>query len=206
LNAEGGVVLTFLALWVGVVALTVVIMARRGHSWFSWAVLGGALGPLAWPLALRELAADRRADEPDADGDVLIAVAPWERSPEPILGSLGRVRPPARTATLVTVLDAEDATTPAGRAIVEAAEARLRSFAVAVSSSGLVAGPVEHRVRYGRAADELARLARAGGFEWIVLGSGGSRTQHLLHGRTRTRLERLIPVPVVRTERERVAV
>lgn len=199
--------LAYLVVWVAIVVLTVVLMAHRGHSWFSWAILTGALGPLAWPLALREVVADRRTTRqpPSTVGDVLIALVPRAGSADPILGAVRQVDPPVRSATLVAVLDAEDAATPAGRAAAADAEALLARSCRMLKSAGLVSGQVEHRVLYGRPADEIARLAASGSFRAIVLGPCGPRRHHLLHGCTRARLERRTSVPLKPTREAEVS-
>jgi hypothetical protein len=187
----------FLVLWLAVAVATTVVMARRGHSWFSWAVVATAFGPLAWPLAVRELLTDRTTvAEPPVEGDVLVAVPPWVRSPRPILAAISAVDPPPREVTLATILDAEDATTVAGRTARTEREAILRRCAGEVGASGLVNGPVRWQLRYGRPADELAELARAGGYREVVLGPSGSAIHHLLHGHTRSRLAHLTSIRV----------
>jgi hypothetical protein len=182
-------VLVFLALWLAVVVVTAVVMAHGGHGWFSWAVVAAAFGPLAWPLAIRELLADRTTvAEPAMEGDVLVAVAPWTCSAEEVLEALALLDPPPRAVTLATVLDAEDASTVSGRVAGSERRAFLRRCASEIEASGVVDGPVRWQLRYGRVADQLAELARAGGYRSIVLGSSGSVVHHLLHGHTRSRL------------------
>jgi hypothetical protein len=197
-DAEGGVVLAFLALWLAVIVVTAVVMAHRGHSWFYWAVVTTAFGPLAWPLAVRELLADRTAvTESPPEGDVLVAVAPWTGSAEPIVDALLGMAPPPRAVTLVTVLDAEDEATIAGRAAADEHEASLRRLAGEIEATGVARGPVRWGLRYGRAADVLAELARGGGHREIVLGPSGSAIHHLLQGHTRPRLAHLTPTRVL---------
>lgn len=195
--------LAFLSLWGANLVLTVLFMTHRGHSWFPWALLAGVLGPLVWPLAAREVRADRRsADQlPPTGGEVLIAVAPWAGSAHPDARTVRRVGPPVRGATFVSVLDAEDAGTPAGRAAAEEAEAGLTHRCRDLVSAGLIEGPVERLILYGRPGDEIARLAASGEFRAIVLGGCGSIGHHLLHGCTRARLERRTSVPIVTPER-----
>lgn len=184
--------LAFLALWSAVIVVTSVVMAHRGHSWFSWAVLATAFGPLAWPLAIRELLADRTAvAEPAVEGDVLVAIAPWTRSPEQILEAVADIDPPPRAVTLATVLDAEDAITLSGRAACGEHEVFLRRCADEIDRSGVVGEPVRWELRYGRVPDVLAELARSGAYRSILLGSRGSAIHHLLHGHTRIRLGQL---------------
>jgi Na+-translocating ferredoxin:NAD+ oxidoreductase RnfD subunit len=167
--------LAFLGLWLAIVVITAVVMAHRGHSWFSWAVVAAAFGPLAWPLAVRELLADRRSvAETPVEGDVLVAVAAWADSTAPILEALRELDPPPRAVTLATVLDAEDERTIAGRAAADEREEFLRRCASEVEASGAVGGPVRWELRYGRVPDELAELARAGAHRCIVLGPSGS--------------------------------
>ena len=190
--------LAFLVLWLAVVVVTTVVMAHHGHGWFSWAVVATAFGPLAWPLAIRELLAERTTvARPATEGDVLVAVAPWTRSTEQILEALAEVDPSPRAVTLATVLDTEDASTVSGRAASGDREAFLRRSASEIETSGVVECPVRWQIRYGRAADELAEVARAGGYRSIVLGSSGSVLHHLFHGHTRPRLAHLTSTRIV---------
>jgi hypothetical protein len=184
--------------WVLIAALTTLLMAHRGHSWFQWAVISGTLGPLSWPLVARELLTEERpAVAPPVEVDVLVAVPPWITSIEPMLDAVRRLEPLARTATLASVLDAEDATTVAGRAVAEELEALMVRCGRALVAEGLVEPPVECRILYGRPADELARFAAAGGFRAIVLGPDAPRSHHLLKGHSRARLQRLTRLPVM---------
>jgi universal stress protein family protein len=187
--------LALIGAWTAVVVVTALVMARHGHAWFTWAVLATALGPLSWPLAYHAVTRRTPLDTPPAD-QLLIAVAPWVASPEPILTTLRTIEPHGR-ATIATVLEAEAAATAGGRAEVRGTEAELQRFADELVSSGLVQGPVTCRVLFGRAADELARLAQVGGYRAIVVGPSGSWMHHLLQGHTRARLERHTSVPVI---------
>jgi nucleotide-binding universal stress UspA family protein len=177
-----------LVVWLFAAAATSLFMAHRGHSWFGWAIIGGALGPLSWPLAAYTVWSDRPSDaEPPVDADVLVAVPPWLGSP-----------------TLASVLDAEDATTPGGRAKAAELDALLARCAEALRAEELVEPPVERRILYGRPADELARYVASGDFRAIVFGPDASAAHHLLRGHVRARLERLASVPVFSARRERV--
>jgi hypothetical protein len=190
--------LASVAIWVALAGLTSLYMAHRGHSWFSWAILALALGPLSWPLAARAVLADARPDEvPRATGDVLVAVPPWVCSPEPVVEAVRRADLQVGEATLVSVLEAEDAQTPAGRAATEEMQALLVRCGEELLGAGLVEGTVEHYVLFGRAADELARLADAGPFRAIVLGPAATWGHHLVQGHTGHRLRRLTAVPVL---------
>lgn len=183
--------------WVLIAVLTTLLMAHRGHSWFQWAVISAALGPFSWPLvAYTLLTEDRPKVAPLVDADVMVAVPPWITSVEPIVEAVRRLEPLAQTATLASVLDAEDANTKAGRAAALDLEALLVRCGEALVAKGLVEPPVEHQILYGRPADELARFADAGGFRAIVFGPDAPWTRHLVQGHIRARLQRLTEVPV----------
>jgi hypothetical protein len=191
-------VVAVIVVWVLVAALTTSFMARRGHAWFQWAVVGAAMGPLSWPLAAYTLRTDGRAVTPlPVEADVLVAVPPWVTSVDPILESIRVLEPLARTATLVSVLETEAETTVAGRGTAEELDGLLARCGDALVAAGLVDPPVERRILYGRPADELARFAAAGGFRAIVLGPSARRPFTWVRGRTRARLERLTDIPVV---------
>jgi len=188
--------LTLIGAWATVVVVTVLFMAHKGHSWFTWAVLSTTLGPLSWPLAVHAMKERTPVDAPP-DDQLLIAVAPWVPSPEPILSTLRTIEPRVARATVVTVLEAEASATAGGQAVVEGTQFELERFAGELVSSGLVQGPVTCKVLFGRAADELARLAQLGAYRAIVVGPSGSRMHHVLQGHTRARLERQTSVPVI---------
>lgn len=191
--------------WVLIAILTTLLMAHRGHSWFQWAVVSAALGPLSWPLVAYTLfTEDRTHVAPPVDADVLVAVPPWITSVEPIVDAVRWLEPLAQTATLASVLDAEDANTDAGRAAELELEALLVRCGVALVAEGLVEPPVAHRILYGRPADELARFAAAGGFRAIVFGPDAPWARHLVQGHTRARLQRLTGVPVFPVRRSEV--
>ena len=195
----------YVVVWVLIAVLTTLFMAHRGHSWFPWAVISGALGPVSWPLAAYTVLSEESRDfEPPVEVDVLVAVPPWLRSPEPIVEAVRHLEPLSRTATLASVLDAEDASTRAGRVAAEELDALLARCGDALVAEGLVEAPVERRILYGRPADELARFAAAGGFRAIVFGPDASRAHHLLQGRTRARLQRLTAIPVYSAHRQQV--
>lgn len=198
---------TALIVWFSIAVLTTLFMAHRGHAWFPWAFISGALGPLSLPLAAYTVWSEQPRDvEVPVETDVLVAFPPWLRSPEPIVEAVRGLEPLSRTATLASVLDAEDATTPAGREKAEELDALLARCAEALVAEGLVEPPVERRILYGRPADELGRFAAAGGFRAIVFGPDASRGHHLLQGHTRARLERLAGVPVFSARRMEVVV
>lgn len=197
--------LVYVAVWAAIAVLTTLFMAHRGHSWFPWAIISGALGPIAVPLAAYTVMSEEPGDvEPPVEVDVLVAVPPWLRSPEPIVEAVRRLEPLSRTATLASVLDAEDARTRAGKTAAEELDALLARCGEALVAEGLVEAPVERRILYGRPADELARFAAAGGFRAIVFGPDASRAHHLLQGHTRARLQRRTAVPVFADRRQQV--
>jgi nucleotide-binding universal stress UspA family protein len=195
--------LAFIVVWLAIVVGTTFVMARLGHSWFTWAVLSMALGPLSWPLAIGAERAQRQLTPSVSPhpGDALVGVAPWARSPDAIRDCLVAAADRAHGATLVCVVDAEDATTPAGEAAWREAELDLLRCAEALEASGVVRGHVDCHLAFGRAADELARLAESGGYGVIVLGSCGSRAHHVLHGHVASQIRRRTSIPVVRGSR-----
>ena len=130
----------------------------------------------------------------------------WITSVEPIVEAVRRLEPLAQTATLASVLDAEDANTKAGRAAALDLEGLLVRCGEALVAKGLVEPPVEHQILYGRPADELARFADAGGFRAIVFGPDAPWTRHLVQGHIRARLQRLTEVPVFPVRRSELTV
>lgn len=188
-----------LGIWLVIVVVTVGVMAHRGHSWFAWFWLSATLGPLCWPLAASTLVRDRRevVQNVSRHGGLLVAVAPWVRSLEPLRPVLATVTVRDAGATLVSVLDAEDATTVSGKEETRETERRLAELAETIESWGFVEGRVDYRVAFGRPADVLSEIASRGGYGAIVLGPTGTLAHRLLHGNTRARLRRLATVPII---------
>jgi nucleotide-binding universal stress UspA family protein len=196
-----------LVIWGAIVVVTVVVMARRGHSWFTWFWLSAVLGPLCWPLAADTLVRDRRGGVKDVPrhGGLLIAVAPWVRSLEPLRGVMSNLTIRDAGATLVCVLDAEDATTVSGKETTRETERRLAAFAKTVKSWGFIEGPVDYRVEYGRPADVLSEIASKGGYAAIVLGPTGTLRHRVLHGSIPSRLRRRTSVPMISAPESEIA-
>jgi hypothetical protein len=188
-----------LGIWVAIAAVTVFVMARRGHSWFTWFWLSAVFGPLSWPLAVDTVVRERRGSVNGVPrhGGLLIAVAPWLQSLEAIRRVVSNVAIRDAGATLVCVLDAEDAATSAGKETTRETERRLAELAEKVASWGLVEGRIDYRIAYGRPPDALAELATKGGYGAIVLGPSGRVPHRILHGNTRARLRRRTSVPII---------
>lgn len=188
--------------WMGLALALSVVMARRGHDSFQWALLGVVLGPLAIPLAIahREKAvvppdADLRPGEP---GRVLVGVRPGTNlgAVAPALSHLAAIAGPV-PVSVASVLDAEACERPTRHEVLAETERFLDEAARALVDAGVASEPVERHVLYGDPATALAKLADDCRCALIAVGAGEPLTRRVLHGSTRTSLLRHATVPVL---------
>lgn len=186
------------AAWVAFGIAAALVMHRRGHDTFSWAVLFIVLGPLALPVAV---SVDRHPPpEPEPPGgnrsgalDALVAhdgTAPADAALDAALSVFGAA---LTSVTIAAVVDAEAVTTVRGRTTIEEAERRLSS--VARRAADVVQAPVDTIVLHGEPAHTLERFAADHGYEVIVAGSHCATSKRLAAGSS-------VPVligPAVRT-------
>lgn len=180
--------------WVAIGVVLSVVLGRRGHSGFSWFVLGVVLGPLAVALAVSAWAGERaeaRVLAPSAatdEGCVDVLVG-FDESPESraavdaaveLMGTrLGRL-------TLATVIpfDGGSALERSAAAVLEVEAQRL-----AWLTPGL-------EVLRGHPATALETRATEDGYELLAAGTRGAGHAHLF-GSTAGDLARGSKVPIL---------
>jgi nucleotide-binding universal stress UspA family protein len=190
-------ILTGLA-WLAIGLLTGLLMARRGHSWFAWTLLGTVLGPLVVPLVLLELRSEGglrdRVLETGSAGtgnvDVLVGI---DGSPESraVIAEVIRVMHPGRL-TLAAVLELGSERTPAGLEDERRATAELE--AAAASAPRLSPELVLLR---GAPADALRSYAEEQRFDVLAVGTRGRGASKVLLGSVASGLAQRSPIPVL---------
>lgn len=194
------VVLSVVGLWLAVGVLLGLAMGHRGHSGFSWLVLGSLLGPLAVVLALDS----RRHDEAlnpvaltqpviDHRTGCVDVLAGYDGSPESVV-ALGAAAdllgPRLGRLTVATVVPFDGGAEGERRAT-----AALRGFA---EQGGRAEALVtECTVLHGRPAEALRDLATQEGYEMIVVGTRGSGLSKRILGSAASDLARGSAVPVL---------
>lgn len=184
------------AAWLAVGALAVVVMHRRGHDVFGWAILFLFLGPIAIPVAV---SADRHPppepSRPAAPGDFDILVA-HDGSPQAdaALDCVLALCPRATSLTLAAVVDLEAPSTVRGRGTIHDAQNGLDQVSRRVES--VSSCPVHTVVLHGEPARTLEAYAVEHGYELIVAASGATGATHTHRGFVR-RLASGSSIPVL---------
>jgi nucleotide-binding universal stress UspA family protein len=191
-------VLAVIAAWVAVGAVAVLVMRRRGHDVFAWAILFLVLGPLAIPLAL---SADRDRPVESESGfrpgalDVLVAFDGSPAASAALSALLELFAEQMTSLMLAAVVDIEAATTVRGheterdmRERLDAAKGGLHRFP---------AGHAETIVLHGDPAHVLAKFAAEHEYELIVVGCSGPGGARVLRGSVARRLAAGTSVPVL---------
>ena len=186
--------------WASIGILAGLLMARQGHSWFAWTVLGAVLGPIAVPLIIFELRHYRGVQGhvltagSSAAGpvDALVGI---DGSPESLAALDGVVRlmgPRLGRLTLAAVIEHAYQKTPAGREEEKRARARLEGAAKSISPMS-----AETVLLQGQPADALSRHADREGHNVIAIGSRGQGASKAILGSVASRLARHSPTPVL---------
>ena len=194
----------FLAVVLGVWAVCglviAVVMGRRGHSPFSWGVIGLVFGPLTFVLAVQAIVEERTAQpRPVHRGgggaggvDVLVGIdsspeasAALEKVVALLDGRIGRL-------TLATVADYESVSTGAGRERRDELDALLERHALP-----FVTHDPDTVILPGRPAEALAGYAREHGYDLVVIGSRGAGRSKAVLGSVASALARGIGIPVL---------
>ena len=176
-------VIAVAAAWLAFGAVAAVLMHRRGHETFSWAVLFLFLGPIAVPLAIsadRHPPAEPPRPLPMGGLDVLVAHDGSTDADAALDTALGLLGDRMTSLTLAAVLDLEAASTVRGREAQHEAEARLAAVIDALADRTTV--PLASVVLFGEPAAALQHFAGENGYEVVVAGNGTahriSRHQH----------------------------
>lgn len=173
-----------LGVWVLIGVLTAFAMARRGHSAFSWGLLGAVFGPLVIPLVI-EAIAEERDREPRvlhagarATGSlsVLVGIDGSEESVAALDAAVILFGPRLRRITLAEVVSYEAAGGTPSEVRDEAA-AELERLADSVRTLD-----PDTLLLAGRPAEALVEATVGGGYHVLVVGSRGRGAAKALLG------------------------
>ncbi len=188
-----------LVIWVSFGAVAVLILRRRGHDPFGWAIAFLALGPLAVPLAV---SADRHPppDPPTAVHggplDVLVAHDGSPQASAALDAALALMGRGVTSLTLADVVYAEEAITFSGRETVQSAQERLQGLSDRLAAA--TSAPVDTVVLYGAPARALDHFAAQHGYALVVAARGGGHgASPLVRRRVAHRLVATASVPVL---------
>jgi nucleotide-binding universal stress UspA family protein len=191
-------ILVVVIAWLAFGALAVVLMWRRGHDAFSWAIVFLVLGPLALPIAVsadRQRPAETVGRPHPGSFDVLVAHDGSQAASDALAAVLEMFSPSMTSLTLAAVIDIEAATTVRGRGTEQDAQARLDEIASRIDGRGQV--DVEAVVLHGDPAVALAEFAEQHGYELLVVGGSGPGGSRVLRGSVARRLAVGGKVPVL---------
>jgi nucleotide-binding universal stress UspA family protein len=196
---QGGPVLALyvLAAWLALGAIAVLVMRRRGHDPYGWALLFLFLGPIVLPAAI---SADRsRPPEPPrpvpkGELDVLVAHDGSPAAADALDAALKLMGSQMTSVTLATVVDVETRTTVAGAETERRAQERLAVLAGGLQV--LPSGGAGTVVLHGDPPHALAQYAAENGYELIVVGGSGPGGVRVRRGSMARRLASLSPVPL----------
>lgn len=186
------------AAWVVIGAVAVVVMRRRGHDTFSWALTFLFFGPFALPAAV---SADRlrppEAVTPSHDGglDVLVAHHGSPEASAALDAALNLLGHHMTSLTLATVVDIEVETMVSGRETLHEAHERLDALARDVAAA--TAAPIDTVVLHGDPVHALENFAVEHGYELIVTGSHRASASHLIRGSVARKFSKGASVPVL---------
>jgi nucleotide-binding universal stress UspA family protein len=196
--------LLVVAAWVVIGVAAGIVMGRRGHGRYVWALTGALLGPLVVPLVF---ASSRRVERspapmpapayggaPSGQLDVVVGVDGSQDATGALMTALALFGPMIGRLTVAIVVDYDVASmgTPPG--------ARESAQKILEENARRAAG-VLHRephavVLSGQPADALAAYAREGGYDLVVVAPRGRGASRLLFGSVATTLARGVGVPV----------
>lgn len=195
------IVLIAIAAWVALGVALTLIMGRRGHNPFGWAVLGALLGPFAVLLAVEAVLDERRASRATlriavpADGsvDVMVGIDGSPEATGAMHAALDILGPRVRRLTLVAVRPYDEVSGDE-----RPLRAELDRHAELVEADlARVGGRCGVLLLTGRPADELLREAHERGYDLLVVGARGRGLTKALLGSVATQLSSKAKVPVL---------
>jgi nucleotide-binding universal stress UspA family protein len=184
--------------WLAVGLVAVVVMRRRGHDTFAWAILFLSLGPLALPLAV---SSDRhpppQPNAPPHDGrlDVLVTHDGSANATAALHAALNLLGTQVTSLTLAAVVDLEAASTVRGRGTQRETQARLGDLARDVAT--VTTAPVDTVILFGKPTVALQRFAAEQGYELIVVAERYAESSRLIRRRAARKPGSASPVPVL---------
>jgi nucleotide-binding universal stress UspA family protein len=190
--------------WVVIGLVAGIVMGRRGHNAFGWAVIGCVLGPLVVPVALSSIRGDRETRSvtlaPGAPGsgriDVLVGIDGSVESHAAVGAVVALLGDRIRNLTLAAVLD-QEALRPNWTTDDQAsAESTLAEAARTVAATDL--GIVPQTVLLaGAPARALLERATSTGADLIAIGTRGRGASTAVLGSVATKLAANTEVPVL---------
>jgi nucleotide-binding universal stress UspA family protein len=192
------------AVWVSVGVIIAVVMARRGHSAFTWLVLGCSLGPLAIPMAIHarddEAVSPRRiaVGAPGSSGgpvNVLVGIDGSDEARGALRSVVQLLGPRLGRLTLASVIDFDAARTEAPLYERDRAVAELEACAQLARDAGCPSP--ETVLLAGAPSEALVHHARERADELLVIGTRGRGASKLILGSVAARLARHADLPVL---------
>lgn len=179
--------------WVAIGVVAVLLMRRRGHDTFAWAVLFMFLGPIAVPLAVssdRHHPTEPPRPLPPGGLDLLVAHDGTPDAHAALDSALALFGNHMTSVTLAAVVDLEAPSTVRGRDTQREAQERLDALTGDVAAR--TSAPVGTVILYGEPATALQHFAIDNDYELIVAGSVGARSH--VGGRRIGRTRKSVPV------------
>lgn len=201
---SGTIALVIVAgVWLSTGVVLAVAMGRRGHAPFTWLVLGGALGPLAIPMALQatrdESSTSGRQIRAGAPGAgplrVLVGVDGSEEAREALRTVIRILGPRLGTLTLASVIDYDTARSELPWDERDQALTELEWCAQL--ADGTDCPSPETVLLAGVPSEALVEHAREHGHDMLVIGTRGRGASKLVLGSVASRLARTAEVPVL---------
>ena len=204
-----GALLILVLTWIAIGVIAAVVMGRRGHRPYSWALLGAVLGPLVVPLmisaARREQDAaptlarstsltTRHSATSSGTLDILVGVDGSEDATGALVTAIALFGRHIGRLTVATVLDYDGGLTNVPLGEQERAAAILQRDALL--AAGLLEREPERATLTGRPADALVQFASARDYDLIVIAPRGKGASRVLFGSVASRLARGVGVPV----------
>jgi nucleotide-binding universal stress UspA family protein len=191
------------AIWASIGIVASIVMGRRGHSAYTWLLLGAVLGPIVIPLSIPAIRSERRDGRAaprtlrtgvSAGGpvDVLVGIDGSDRADEALRVAVRLFGDHIGRLTLAGVIDYDSAITGRPWQTEDVATKRLDQAAGSVD--GVDASTV---LLAGQPAEALEKHAVERGYEVIVVGRRGHGATEALLGSTATRLAHGAGSPVV---------
>ena len=200
MTTDSALLFVVLPLWILIGITAAIVMRRRGHSLFSWGLLGAVFGPLVVVFALdavrREGEATPATVHTGAPGrgpvDVLVGIDGSPESEAALDAAIALLDGRIGRLVLATVVDYDAADSGMPREYIDGAKAKLEAHASVgvVPAPGMVLLP-------GRADEALPRYARREGFDVIVVGARGAGGSRAVLGSVAEALARGTGIPVL---------
>ena len=164
--------LVLVVTWVAIGVITAVVMGRRGHAPYSWALLGAVLGPLVVPLMISAARREQdaapslarstsssatRAATSSGALDLLVGVDGSEDATGALVTAIALFGPHIGRLTVATVLDYDGGPTNVPLGEQDRAAAILERDALL--AAGLLDREPERATLTGRPADALVQFA-----------------------------------------------